>query len=88
MTDQTKTAPPNLSDLIRSVATRDRLRVSGGTSRDVSNALRTLADQDRPEEPGTTRIVRNDQPNVSDLLRQLRAAPDDDRDTPDDPEAA
>jgi len=68
-----------LSELIRSVATKDRLRVtSSATTADVSDALRQVySDRDRDDQPGRQRLVRNSTQNVSDLIRKLRDMPDD-----------
>jgi len=76
MSDQPK---PTLSELIRSVATKDRLRVaSSATTTDVSDALRQVySDRDRDDQPGRQRLVRNQESSISDLLRKLRAMPDD-----------
>jgi len=76
MTDQSK---PTLSELIRSVALRDRLRVTASaTTTDVSAALHQIYnDRDRDDQPGRQRLVRNQEPTVSDLLRKLRDMPDD-----------
>ena len=76
MSDQPK---PTLSELIRSVATKDRLRVaSSATTTDVSDALRQVySDRDRDDQPGRQRLVRNSTQNVSDLIRKLRDMPDD-----------
>ena len=75
MTDQPK---PTLSELIRSVATKDRIRVaSSATTADVSAALHEVySDRDRDDQPGRQRLVRNSEPTVSDLLRKLRDMPD------------
>ena len=71
MTDQPK---PTLSDLIRNVATKDRLRVTASaTTSDVSSALHEVySDRDRDDRPGRQRLVRNSTQTVSDLLRKLR----------------
>jgi len=76
VTDQPK---PTLSELIRSVATKDRIRVaSSATTADVSAALHEVySDRDRDDQPGHQRLVRNQAPTISDLLRKLRAMPDD-----------
>ena len=74
MTDQPK---PTLSDLIRNVATKDRLRVTAGaTVADLNDALHQ-AYNDCDDQPGRQRLVRNQEPTVSDLLRKLRDMPDD-----------
>jgi len=74
MSDQSK--PPTLSELIRSVATKDRLRVaSSATTSDVSSALHQVYN-DRDDQPGRQRLVRNPEPTISDLLRKLRDMPD------------
>jgi hypothetical protein len=67
-----------LSELIRSVATKDRLRVSSGaTVADVSAALHEVySDRDRDDQPGRQRLVRNQEPSISDLLRALHNMPD------------
>ena len=77
MTDQPK--PPTLSELIRSVATKDRLRVaSSATTSDLNAALhQAYNDRDRDDQPGRQRLVRNSTQNVSDLLQKLRDMPDD-----------
>ena len=73
MTDQP--TPPTLSELIRTVATKDRLRVTAGaTTSDVNDALHQVYN-DR-DQPGRQRLVRNSTQNVSDLLRALRDLPD------------
>ena len=73
MTDQPS---PTLSELIRSVALRDKLRVTAGaTVSDVNDALHQVYN-DR-DQPGRQRLVRNSEPTVSDLLRKLRDMPDD-----------
>ena len=76
MTDQPK---PTLSELIRNVATKDRLRVTAGaTTSDLNAALhQAYNDRDRDDQPGRQRLVRNSTQNVSDLLRKLRAMPND-----------
>ena len=72
--DQSK---PTLSELIRSVATKDRLRVTAGaTTSDVNAALHQVYN-DRDDQPGRQRLVRNSTQNVSDLLRKLHNMPDD-----------
>ncbi len=78
MTDKPKT--PGLNDLIRGFARRDRLVVGdGATSVDVSAGLRLVRSDRDVGEPGSRRLVRSDQPTVSDLIRQLHdAAADDD----------
>ncbi len=75
MTDQ----PSSLNDLLRTVALRDRLRVTtSATTSDVNAALRqALSDRDS-DQPGRQRLVRNPETNVSDLLRSLRDMPDGD----------
>ena len=75
MTDQPK---PTLSELIRSVATKDRLRVSSGaTTSDLNAALhQAYSDRDRDDQPGHQRLVRNSTQTVSDLIRKLHAMPD------------
>ncbi len=76
MTDQSK---PTLSDLIRNVATKDRLRVTAGaTTSDLNDALHQVYnDRNRDDQPGRQRLVRNSTQNVSDLLQKLRDMPDD-----------
>ncbi len=78
MTDEQKN--PTLNDLLRSAALRDRLRVDGSaTSADVSAALHEIRnDRNRDDQPGRQRLVRNPEPNVSDLLRALRDEEDPD----------
>jgi len=74
MSDQPK--PPTLSELIRSVALRDRLRVTAGaTTSDLNDALHQVYN-DRGQ-PGRQRLVRNPDQTVSDLIRKLRDMPDD-----------
>ena len=76
MSDQTK---PNVSDLLRSIARRDRLVVGdGASSSDVSAGLRQVRDDRDVGEPGSRRLVRSDQVTVSDLIRQLHDAAADD----------
>ncbi len=77
MTDQP--TPPTLSELIRSVATKDRLRVaSGATTTDLNAALHhAYNDRDRDDQPGRQRLVRNSTQTVSDLIRKLHTMPDD-----------
>ena len=72
MTDQP--TPPTLSELIRSVATKDRLRVTAGaTTSDLNDALhQAYNDRDRDDQPGYQRLVRNQESSISDLLRKLR----------------
>jgi hypothetical protein len=74
-----KPTPPTLSQLIRSVALRDRLQVDPSAStKDLSNALHALyRERDEGESTGGTRVVRNPAPTVSDLIRKWRALPDD-----------
>jgi len=76
MSDQPK---PTLSDLIRDVATKDRLRVTAGaTTSDLNAALhQAYNDRNRDDQPGRQRLVRNSTQDVSDLLRKLRDLPDD-----------
>jgi len=76
MSDQSK---PTLSELIRDVATKDRLRVaSSATTAGVSAALHEVySDRDRDDQPGRQRLVRNQEPTVSDLLRKLHNMSDD-----------
>jgi hypothetical protein len=76
VTDQSK---PTLSDLIRNVATKDRLRVTAGaTTSDLNDALHQVYnDRNRDDQPGRQRLVRNSTQNVSDLLQKLRDMPDD-----------
>ncbi len=71
MSDQTP--KPNVNDLLRGFARRDRLVVGdGATSLDVSAGLRQVRDDRDVGQPGARRLVRSDQVTVSDLLRQLR----------------
>ena len=72
MSDQP--TPPTLSELIRNVATKDRLRVTAGaTTADVNAALHEVySDRDRDDQPGRQRLVRNQESSISDLLRKLR----------------
>jgi hypothetical protein len=74
--------PPTLSDLFRSAAHRDRLRVDGSASTtDVSAALHQVRnDRDRDDNPvhQGTRLVRDPEPTVSDVLRRLRDEEDPD----------
>ena len=76
MSDQSK--PPTLSELIRTVATKDRLRVaSSATTADVSAALHQVySDRNRDDQPGRQRLVRNPDQTVSDLIRKLHNMPD------------
>jgi len=76
MSDQP--TPPTLSELIRNVATKDRLRVaSSATTADVSAALHEVySDRDRDDQPGRQRLVRNPDQTVSDLIRKLHNMPD------------
>jgi len=77
VTDQPK--PPSLNDLIRGFARRDRIDVApSATSADVTAALRLVRSDRDVGEPGSRRLVRSDQPTVSDLIRQLRDAAADD----------
>ncbi len=75
MTDQSN---PTLSELIRSVATKDKLRVTAGaTTSDLNAALhQAYNDRDRDDQPGRQRLVRNSTQTVSDLLRALHTMPD------------
>ena len=83
MTDQPK--PPTLSSLIQGLARRDRLVVGdGATSSDVSAGLRLVRRDRDVGQPGSRRLVRSDQPTVSDLIRQLHDAAADEG----DPDAA
>jgi hypothetical protein len=67
----------DINDAWRRLATRDRVHVSPtATSADVTNALKQVRDDHDVDHPGRRRQVRSDQPTVSDLLRQLRTAPD------------
>jgi len=77
MTDQP--TPLTLSELIRSVALRDRLRVTAGaTVADVNDALHQVySDRNRDDQPGRQRLARNPDQTVSDLIRKLRDMPDD-----------
>ncbi len=77
MSDQS--TPPTLSALIRTVATKDRLRVTAGaTVADVNAALHEVySDRDRDDQPGHQRLVRNQESSINDLLRALRDLPDD-----------
>jgi hypothetical protein len=79
MSDQ-QPKPPSLSDLIRSLSRRERLVVGdGATTADVSVALCQAREAwDQGAQQGRTRVVRSDQPTVSDLIRQLHAAAADD----------
>ncbi len=74
------TPKPNVSDLLRSIARRDRLVVGdGATSSDVSAGLRLVRKDRDVGEPGSSRLVRSPETTVSDLIRQLHdAAADDD----------
>jgi hypothetical protein len=75
----TDTPKPTLSDLIRSLARRDRLVVGdGATTVDVNTALRRVRDDRDVGQPGSRRLVRNPEPTPSDLLRKWRDLPDDD----------
>jgi len=71
---------PNVNDLIRGLARRDRLVVGdGATSSDVSNALLRVREDRDQGQPGSRRLVRTDKVTISDLIRQLHeAAADDD----------
>ncbi len=71
MTDQP--TPPTLSELIRNVATKDRLRVaSSATTSDLNAALhQAYNDRNRDDQPGRQRLVRNQESSISDLLRKL-----------------
>jgi hypothetical protein len=83
VTDQPK--PLSLNDLLRTVARRDRLTVSpSATTTDVSAGLRLVRSDRDVGEPGSRRLVRSDQPTVSDLIRQLHDAAADEG----DPDAA
>ena len=77
MSDQP--TPPTLSELIRTVALRDRLRVTAGaTVSDLNDALHEVySDRDRDDQPGRQRLVRNQELSISDLLQKLRDMPDD-----------
>lgn len=77
MSDQP--TPPTLSELIRTVALRDRLRVTAGaTVSDLNDALHQVySDRNRDDQPGHQRLVRSSTQNVSDLLQKLRDLPDD-----------
>ena len=77
MSDQP--TPPSLSDLIRSIALRDRLQVAPSAStKDLNTALHMLyREHDEDDQPRGPRVVRNPAPTVSDLLRKWRALPDD-----------
>ena len=67
--------PPGLNDLLRNIARRDRLVVGdGATSSDVSAGLRLVRSDRDVGELGSRRLVRSDQPTVSDLIRQLHDA--------------
>ena len=76
MTDQPK---PTLSELIRSVAFRDKLRVTAGaTTSDLNDALHQVySDRNRDDQPGRQRLVRNQELSISDLIRKLHNMPDD-----------
>ena len=77
----TGTPKPNVNDLLRGFARRDRLVVGdGATSSDVSAGLRLVRGDRDVGEPGSRRLVRSDQVTVSDLLRQLRDAAADEGD--------
>ena len=57
------------------MARRDRLTVSpSATSSDVSAGLRLVRSDRDVGELGSRRLVRSDQPTVSDLIRQLHDA--------------
>jgi len=70
--------PPTLSELIRTVALRDRLRVTAGaTVSDLNDALHEVySDRNLDDQPGRQRLVRNQESSISDLLRKLRDLPD------------
>jgi len=71
--------------LIQGLARRDRLVVGdGATSSDVSAGLRLVRRDRDVGQPGSRRLVRSDQPTVSDLIRQLHDAAADEG----DPDAA
>jgi hypothetical protein len=76
----------DLNNAWRRLALRDRVHVSPtATSANVSNAIHQVRDDRDVDQPGRPRVVKGEQPTVSDLLRQLRAGDfGDDRDTPDD----
>ena len=69
---------PTLSELIRNVATKDRLRVTAGaTVADLNDALHEVySDRNLDDQPGRQRLVRNQESSISDLLRKLRDLPD------------
>ena len=72
----TNTPKPTLSELIRTVALRDRLRVTASaTTADVNAALHQVYN-DRDDQPGRQHLVRNQELSISDLLRKLRDLPD------------
>ncbi len=75
MTDQNP-KPPTLSDLIRSLSRRERLVVGdSATTADVSVALCQAREAwDQGAQSGRTRVVRNPETTVSDLIRQLHDA--------------
>jgi hypothetical protein len=74
-----QSTPPSLSDLIRGLAPRDRLRVDpSATTKGVSAALHQLHhDQDAGEATGGTRLVGGANAALNAALRQALRGDDD-----------